>query len=66
MGAERVFRREGTVSGLISGLRDLDGKMGGMHSSDLLILAGGPAWANPRGPSRSPSARPKRGRPRPG
>jgi len=30
------------VSGLPSGLRDLDKKMGGLHPSDLLILAGRP------------------------
>jgi replicative DNA helicase len=42
LGAERAFRRSGSVSGLTTGLRDLDGKMGGMHPSDLLILAGRP------------------------
>ena len=42
MGAERAFRRAGSVSGLTTGLRDLDSKMGGMHPSDLLILAGRP------------------------
>jgi replicative DNA helicase len=42
LGAERAFRRAGAVSGLTSGLRDLDSKMGGMHPSDLLILAGRP------------------------
>jgi replicative DNA helicase len=41
-GAERAFRRSGAVSGLSTGLRDLDSKMGGMHPSDLLILAGRP------------------------
>src|SRR5438309_844182 len=41
-GAERAFRRSGHVSGLSTGLRDLDAKMGGMHPSDLLILAGRP------------------------
>ncbi|MBV9785605.1 MAG: AAA family ATPase, partial [Acidisphaera sp.] len=40
--AERAFRRAGHVSGLSTGLRDLDSKMGGMHPSDLLILAGRP------------------------
>ena len=40
--AERAFRRPGHVSGLTSGLRDLDAKMGGMHESDLVILAGRP------------------------
>jgi replicative DNA helicase len=41
-GAERAFRRSGHVSGLSTGLRDLDKKTGGMHPSDLVILAGRP------------------------
>jgi replicative DNA helicase len=41
-GAERAFKRTGHVSGLSTGLRDLDAKTGGMHPSDLLILAGRP------------------------
>src|SRR4051794_14178986 len=41
-GAERAFKREGHVSGLTTGLRDLDAKMGGMHATDLVILAGRP------------------------
>lgn len=41
-GAERAFHRPGHVSGLSYGLRDLDKKLGGMHGSDLLILAGRP------------------------
>ena len=41
-GAERAFRRSGHVSGLTSGLRDVDAKMGGLHPSDLVILAGRP------------------------
>ena len=41
-GAERAFRRSGHVSGLSSGLRDLDKKTGGLHPSDLVILAGRP------------------------
>jgi replicative DNA helicase len=41
-GAERAFRRSGHVSGLSTGLRDLDSKTGGLHRSDLLILAGRP------------------------
>ncbi len=40
--AERAFNRAGQVSGLSTGLRDLDKKTGGMHGSDLLILAGRP------------------------
>ena len=42
LGAERAFHRSGNVSGLTTGLRDLDKKTGGMHPSDLMILAGRP------------------------
>lgn len=41
-GAERAFRRTGHVSGLSTGLRDLDVKTGGLHGSDLVVLAGRP------------------------
>ncbi|MGC8469869.1 MAG: DnaB-like helicase N-terminal domain-containing protein, partial [Acetobacteraceae bacterium] len=41
-GAERAFLRSGHVAGLATGLRDLDARMGGLHPSDLLILAGRP------------------------
>jgi replicative DNA helicase len=41
-GAERAFHRTGHVSGLSTGLRDLDKKTGGLHPSDLLIIAGRP------------------------
>ena len=41
-GAERAFNRPGHVSGLSTGLRDLDKKTGGLHGSDLVILAGRP------------------------
>ena len=40
--AERAFHRSGGVSGLSTGLRDLDKKTGGLHPSDLVILAGRP------------------------
>jgi replicative DNA helicase len=40
--AELAFQRVGHISGLSTGLRDLDGKTGGLHRSDLLILAGRP------------------------
>ncbi|MDB5371306.1 MAG: replicative helicase [Roseomonas sp.] len=40
--AERAFTSGGGVSGLPTGLRDLDAKTGGLHPSDLLILAGRP------------------------
>ena len=42
LGAERAFRLAGHVSGLTTGLRDVDAKTGGLHPSDLLILAGRP------------------------
>jgi len=40
--AEKAFQQQGHVSGLSTGLRDLDKKTGGLHPSDLLILAGRP------------------------
>lgn len=40
--AAKAFERDGKVSGLTTGLTDLDGKTGGLHPSDLLILAGRP------------------------
>ena len=40
--AARAFGRSGGVSGLSTGLRDLDKKTGGLHGSDLVILAGRP------------------------
>ncbi len=41
--AEAAHRREGALAGVTTGLRDLDKKLGGMHPSDLLILAGRPS-----------------------
>jgi replicative DNA helicase len=40
--AARAYQRDGRLSGLASGLRDLDTKMGGLQSSDLIIIAGRP------------------------
>src|SRR5215213_1937791 len=40
--AEGAFSTPGGVSGLPSGLRDLDRRTGGLHGSDLVILAGRP------------------------
>ena len=40
--AETAFHRSGGVSGLSTGLRDLDKKTGGLHPSDLVIVAGRP------------------------
>jgi replicative DNA helicase len=42
LAAERAFSTPGGVSGLATGLRDLDRKTGGLHASDLVILAGRP------------------------
>ena len=41
--AEKAFANQGSVVGVTTGLRDLDRKLGGMHSSDLLILAARPS-----------------------
>ncbi|MCX7933329.1 MAG: replicative DNA helicase [Rhodovarius sp.] len=40
--AARAKASGGGVSGLPTGLRDLDARLGGLHRSDLLILAGRP------------------------
>ncbi len=40
---EKAYQKEGKVSGLSTGLVDLDKKMGGLNDSDLIILAGRPA-----------------------
>jgi len=40
---EAAFRREGGLAGLSTGLIDLDNLLGGLHNSDLLILAARPA-----------------------
>ncbi len=41
--AERAFKTKGHVTGITTGLRDMDKQLGGLHSSDLLILAGRPS-----------------------
>jgi replicative DNA helicase len=41
--AEEAYKRDGNVSGITTGLRDLDKKLGGFHDSDLVILAGRPS-----------------------
>jgi replicative DNA helicase len=37
-----AYQRDGKLSGLATGLRDLDLRMGGLQASDLIILAGRP------------------------
>jgi replicative DNA helicase len=41
--ANAAYQREGKLAGISSGLADLDKKLGGLHQSDLLILAGRPS-----------------------
>jgi replicative DNA helicase len=41
--AARAYERDGGLSGLSTGLRDLDRMMGGLQNSDLIILAGRPS-----------------------
>jgi replicative DNA helicase len=41
--ASRAYERKGGLSGLSTGLKDLDRMMGGLQNSDLLILAGRPS-----------------------
>ncbi|PZX18326.1 replicative DNA helicase [Palleronia aestuarii] len=41
--ANAAYQREGGLAGASTGLIDLDKKLGGLHKSDLLILAGRPS-----------------------
>ena len=41
--AARAYERDGGLSGLSTGLIDLDRMMGGLQSSDLIVLAGRPS-----------------------
>jgi replicative DNA helicase len=41
--ANAAVKRDGGLAGVSSGLRDLDRMMGGLHPSDLIILAGRPS-----------------------
>jgi replicative DNA helicase len=40
--AANAYQRDGKLSGIATGLRDLDSKMGGLQRSDLIIVAGRP------------------------
>ena len=40
--ANAAFMRDGHLSGIATGLRDLDRRMGGLQPSDLIVLAGRP------------------------
>lgn len=41
--AAAAYQRDGGLAGISTGLADLDKKLGGLHPSDLLILAGRPS-----------------------
>ncbi len=41
--ANAAYQREGGLAGTSTGLTDMDKKLGGLHRSDLLILAGRPS-----------------------
>jgi replicative DNA helicase len=41
--ANNAYQRDGGLAGVSTGLVDLDKKLGGLHKSDLLILAGRPS-----------------------
>lgn len=41
--AAEAFSRDGSLSGLSTGLMDLDRKIGGLHGSDLVVLAARPS-----------------------
>jgi replicative DNA helicase len=41
--AETAFKRSSHVTGITTGLVDLDRKLGGLHKSDLVIVAGRPS-----------------------
>ncbi|MCB1358706.1 MAG: replicative DNA helicase, partial [Maritimibacter sp.] len=41
--ANAAYQRDGGLAGISTGLIDLDQKLGGLHRSDLLILAGRPS-----------------------
>ncbi len=41
--ANAAYQRDGGLAGISTGLADMDKKLGGLHKSDLLILAGRPS-----------------------
>ncbi|HVX80690.1 MAG TPA: replicative DNA helicase [Devosiaceae bacterium] len=43
--AAEAFKRDGSLSGIATGLHDLDRQMGGLQKSDLIIIAGRPGMA---------------------
>ena len=41
--ASAAYKNEGGIVGVPTGLRDLDDKLGGLHQSDLIVIAGRPS-----------------------
>ncbi|MAY89605.1 MAG: replicative DNA helicase [Rickettsiales bacterium] len=41
--AEKAFKKDSEIVGLKTGLKDFDKKIGGLHNSDLIIVAGRPS-----------------------
>ena len=41
--ASNAYKNEEGIVGVPSGLKDLDDRLGGMHKSDLIIIAGRPS-----------------------
>ncbi|MGH6930998.1 MAG: replicative DNA helicase [Dongiaceae bacterium] len=41
--AELAYKRDSHVTGVTTGLNDLDRRLGGLHNSDLVVLAGRPS-----------------------
>jgi replicative DNA helicase len=41
--AEAAYKRDGEVTGVATGFADLDSMLGGLHRSDLIVLAGRPS-----------------------
>jgi len=40
---DQSFKRDGKIAGIPTSLKDLDKKLGGLHNSDLIIIAGRPS-----------------------
>tara|TARA_B100000575_G_scaffold294471_1_gene310665 strand:+ start:5338 stop:6846 length:1509 start_codon:yes stop_codon:yes gene_type:complete len=38
-----AYKRDGSIAGIPTGFKDLDNKLGGLHKSDLIIIAGRPS-----------------------
>jgi replicative DNA helicase len=55
--AQRALNSGGNLSGITTGLDSVNAKIGGMHHSDLMILAGRPGMGNGISPSESVGAK---------